>query len=68
MAIWVGQTFMVFKFGVLRLGVLFSYVSIIFGDFYFGKSKEPRETCVIKFSQKIKYSTVHKITLLLHRY
>ena len=34
-------------------GVLFSYASIIFGEFYFSESKEPRETRVIKFSRKL---------------
>ena len=34
-------------------GVLFSYASILFGEFYFGESKESRETCVIKFSRKL---------------
>ena len=34
-------------------GVLFSYESIIFGEFYIGESKEPRETRVIKFSRKL---------------
>ena len=33
-------------------GVLFSYTSIIFDMFYFCESKEPRETRVIKLSQK----------------
>ena len=34
-------------------GILFSYVIIIFDEFNFGESKEPRETRVIKFSQKL---------------
>ena len=34
-------------------GVLCSYASIIFGEFYFGESKEPHETRVIKFSRKL---------------
>ena len=36
-------------------GALFLYASIIiiFGEFYFGESKEPRETRVTKFSRKL---------------
>ena len=34
-------------------GTLFLYASIIFGEFYFDESKEPRETHVIKFSPKL---------------
>ena len=34
-------------------GILFSYASIVFGEFNFGESKEPRETRVIKFSWKL---------------
>ena len=37
----------------VTFGVLFSYASIIFGKFYFGESKEPRETRVIKFARKL---------------
>ena len=47
-------------------GILFSYASIrfgefdsiIFGELYFDESNEPCETRVIKFSRKIKHSTV----------
>ena len=53
MAIWARLTFAVFKFGECTFGVLFPYASIIFGEFYFGESKEPRETRVIKFSRKL---------------
>ena len=35
-------------------GVLFSYASIIFLDFYFPDSKEPRETWVTKGSRKLR--------------
>ena len=34
-------------------GFLFLYASIIFGEFYFGEHKKPRETRVIKFSLKL---------------
>ena len=34
-------------------GVLFSYASVTFGEFYFGESEEPRETHGIKFSRKL---------------
>ena len=34
-------------------GVLFSYASIIFGQFYFGEFMEPRKTRVIKFLRKL---------------
>ena len=34
-------------------GVLFSYASIIFGQFYFGESMEPRKTRIIKFLRKL---------------
>ena len=34
-------------------GILFSYASIIFGEFYFGELKAPLETHVIKFSRKL---------------
>ena len=37
----------------VTFGVLFPYASIIFGEFYFGESKEPRETRVIKFWRKL---------------
>ena len=37
----------------VKSGVLFSYASFIFGEFYFGKSKEPCETRIIKFSRKL---------------
>ena len=46
------------RWGYLNLasvtsGVLFSYASIAFGEFYFGESEEPRETRGIKFSRKL---------------
>ena len=34
-------------------GVLFPHASIVFVEFYFGESKEPSETRVIKFSRKL---------------
>ena len=34
-------------------GVIFSYAIIIFDEFYFGESKEPGETHVIKLSQQL---------------
>ena len=37
----------------VKSGLLFSYASIIFGEFYFGESKEPCETRVMKFSRKL---------------
>ena len=46
-------------------GVLFSYASIIFGEFYCSGSKEPCKTRIIKLSQKIKHSTVYKKSLFL---
>ena len=42
-------------------GVLFSYASIIFGEFYFGESKEARETRIIKFSRKLSILQYRKI-------
>ena len=53
--IWVCLTFAVFKFESVTStsGVLLSFASIIFGEFYFGESVEPRETRVIKFSRKL---------------
>ena len=48
---WVSHlTFVVFKLASVTSGILFSYASIIFGEFYFGESKEHCETQVIKFS------------------
>ena len=34
-------------------GVLFSYASSMFGEFYFSESKEPHETRTIKLSRKL---------------
>ena len=42
-----------FNAASLMSGVLFSYASIRFREFYFCNSKEPRETHVIKLSQKL---------------
>ena len=48
----------------VTFGILFSYASIIFGEFYFGESKEPCETRVIKFSRKL--SILQYSVLYLH--
>ena len=48
----------------VTFGVLFSYASIIFGEFYFGESKEPCETRVIKFLRKL--SILQYSVLYLH--
>ena len=47
-------------------GVLFSYASCIFGESYFRKSKEPRETRVIKFSRKLSILQYHANILTVH--
>ena len=40
-------------------GVLFSYISIIFGKYYFSESKDPCKTRTIKFSQKLSILHYH---------
>ena len=40
-------------------GILFSYASIIFHEFYFCDSKEPREAHMIKFLQKLRILQYH---------
>ena len=46
-------------------GVLFSYASIIFGQFYFGESMEPRKTRIIKFLRKL--SILQRLKQLIDR-
>ena len=53
LAIWVRLILAYLNLASVTSGVLFSYASIIFGEFYFGESKELRETLVIKFSRKL---------------
>ena len=40
--IWVHLTFAVFKFGECHVWRSILYASIVYGEFYFGESKEPR--------------------------
>ena len=53
MAIWARLMFAVLNLASVMFGVLFLYASIIFGQFYFGESMEPRKTRIIKFLRKL---------------
>ena len=49
----------------VMFGILFSYASIIFGQFYFGESMEPRKTRIIKFFRK--WSILQHLKQLIDR-
>ena len=51
LAVWVHLAFVVFYFASVTPGILFSYSSIIFCEFYFHDSEESRETHTINTSR-----------------